>query len=77
MPCRARDGIRGHSAKASSSLPLPGHSSYRGIGRLAPAQVGVMFAVVENGGVPEATTMSDYFLGTSASGAQGGHLPKR
>jgi hypothetical protein len=45
--------------------------------RLAAAEVGGMVAIVENGGVPEATTMSDYFLGTSASGVQGGHLPKR
>ncbi len=29
-----------------------------------------MFAIVEIGGVPEATTMSDYFLGTSAFGAK-------
>jgi hypothetical protein len=27
-----------------------------------------MFAIVEIGGVPEATTMSDYFLGTSGFG---------
>ena len=41
---------------ASEPFELPG------IGRLAAAEVGVMFAIVENGGVPEATTMSDYFL---------------
>jgi len=36
------------------------------MGRLAPAEVRVMFAIVEIGGVLEATTMSGYFLGTSA-----------
>jgi hypothetical protein len=36
-----------------------------------------MFAIVEIGGVPEATTMSDYFLGTSAFGASQDREPAR
>jgi len=69
VPCRARHGIRSSWARckfitsASGPFELSG-----GIGRLAPAEVRVMFAIVEIGGVPEATTMSDYFLGTSAFG---------
>jgi len=67
VPCRVRHGIRSYWARckfitsASGPFELSG-----GIGRLAPAEVRVMFAIVEIGGVREATTMSDHFLGTSA-----------